>query len=172
MWPHHASRHQRSMSRKKSAISRMTVCIKHLIVSKVVERTLVIGDLSQRQMVMKQREEKNQYRNRAVFNDWSLYTFVQMLMYKCTLSGKELVVLDERNTSKRCSGCGCLQAIPLWKRTYHCPHEECRLVMDRDNSAINILKRFLARRGPHTGDPVRCADVFTAIEHVKTFEHV
>jgi transposase len=46
-------------------------------------------------------------------------------------------------------------------------HEDCRLVMDRDdNSAINILKRFLARRGPHTGDPVRCADVFTAIEHV------
>ena len=145
----------------------------HLIVSKVVERTLVIGDLSQRQMVMKQREERNRYRNRAVFNDWLLYAFVQMLVYKCTRSGKELVVLDERNTSKGCSGCGRLQAMPLWKRTYCCPHEECRLVMDRDdNSAINILKRFLARRGPHTGDPVRCADVFPAIEHVNTFEHV
>jgi len=137
----------------------------HLIVSKVVERTLVIGDLSQRQMVMKKREEqRNRYRNRAVFNDWLLSTFVQMLVYKCTLSGKELVVLDERNTSKMCSGCGRLQAMPLWKRTYRCPHEECRLEMDRDeNSAINILKRFLARLGPHTGDPVRCVDVFTTI---------
>ncbi len=146
----------------------------HLIVSKVVERTLVIGDLSQRQMVMKKREEhKNRSRNRAVFNDWLLYTFVQMLVYKCTLSGKELVILDERNTSKMCSGCGRLQAMPLWKRTYRCPHEECRLEMDHDeNSAINILKRFLARRGPHTGDPVRRADVFTAIEHVNTFEPV
>jgi transposase len=38
--------------------------------------------------------------------------------------------------------------------------------MDRDeNSAVNILMRFLARLGPHTGDPVRCAEVFTAIEH-------
>ena len=38
--------------------------------------------------------------------------------------------------------------------------------MDRDeNSAVNILKRYLARLGPHTGDPVRCADVFTAIEN-------
>jgi IS605 OrfB family transposase len=137
----------------------------HLIVSKVVERTLVIGDLSQRQMVMKKREEqKNRYRNRAVFNDWLLYTFVQMLVYKCRLSGKELVILDERNTSKMCSGCGRLQAMPLWKRTYRCPHEECRLEMDRDeNSAINILQRFLARPGPHTGDPVRCVDVFTTI---------
>jgi hypothetical protein len=47
--------------------------------------------------------------------------------------------------------------------------------MDRDeNSAVNILNRYmarltlflawyLARLGPHTGDPVRCADVFTAI---------
>lgn len=117
--------------------------------------------------------QRNRYRNRAVFNEWLLYAFVQMLTYKCQRSGKELVVLDERNTSKRCSGCGRLQPMPLWKRTYRCPHEECRLVMDRDeNSAINILKRFLARRGPHTGDPVRCADVFTAIEHVTTFEHV
>ncbi len=29
-----------------------------------------------------------------------------------------------------------------------------------------ILMRFLARLGPHTGDLVRCADVFTAIEDV------
>ncbi len=29
--------------------------------------------------------------------------------------------------------------------------------------------RSLARLGPHTGDPVRCADVFTAIN---TFRHV
>ncbi len=50
----------------------------------------------------------------------------------------------------------------LYKRTYCCTN--CGLVMDRDeNSAHNILMRFLARLGPHTGDPVRCADVFTAI---------
>src|SRR5205823_11120185 len=35
----------------------------------------------------------------------------------------------------------------FWKRIYHC--ERCGLVMDRDeNSAHNILKRFLARLGP------------------------
>ncbi len=146
----------------------------HLIAHVLVERTVVIGDLSQRQMVMNKHKERNQHLNRAVFNDWMLYTFVQMLVYKCVLYGKELVVLDERDTSKMCSGCGKLQAMPLWKRTYRCPHEDCRLVMDRDeNSARNILKRYVARLGPHTGDPVRCADVFTAIEDVlNTFEHI
>jgi putative transposase len=100
--------------------------------------------------------------NRAVYNDWGLYGFVQMLCYKCLLYGKELVILGERGTSKTCCRCGHKQDMPLRKRTYHCV--ECGLVMDRDaNSAVNILKRFLAWLRPHTGDPVRCAAVFTAI---------
>jgi putative transposase len=121
----------------------------HLIGHKLVERTVVVGDLSQRQMVTWQHHEKNKACNRAIYNDWGLYTFIEMLTYKCQLYGKELVILDERNTSKMCSGCEHLQDMPLWKRTYKCP--ECGLVMDRDeNSAVNILTRYLARLGPHT----------------------
>src|SRR6266704_739766 len=137
----------------------------HLIGHKLVESTVVVGDLSQRQMVTKQHQEKNKHRNRAVFNEWGCYTFVQMLVYKCLLYGKDLEIISERYTSKDCHRCGNRQAMPLWKRTYHC--ERCGLVMDRDeNSAHNILERFLARRGPYTGDPVRCADVFTATEYL------
>ena len=133
----------------------------HLIAHKLVERTVVIGDLSQRQMVTKEHAEHNKHKNRAVFNDWGLYGFVQMLVYKCLLYGKELVFLDERDTSKTCHVCGNKQDMPLYKRTYRC---DCGLIMDRDeNSAHNILMRYLARLGPYTGDPVRCADVFTAI---------
>lgn len=113
----------------------------------------MVGDLSQRQMVTKQHQERNKSLNRAVYNEWGLYTFIQMLTYKCQLYGKDLHFLDERNTSKMCSGCGNLQAMPLWKRTYACV--ECGLVKDRDeNSAVNILTRFLARREPHT--PSEC----------------
>ncbi len=137
----------------------------HLIAHKLVERTVVIGDLSQRQMVMNEHAERNKYLNRAVFSDWGLYSFVQMLVYKCLLYGKELMFIDERNTSKKCSGCGHLQPMPLYRRTYVCT--ECGLVLDRDeNSAVNILARYFARLEPHTGDPVRCADVFTATEYV------
>ena len=141
----------------------------HLIAHKLVERTVVIGDLSQRQMVTKEHQEKNKHKNRAVYNDWGLYSFTQMLVYKCLLYGKELVFLDERDTSKTCHACGKLKPMPLWMRTYRC--ENCGLVMDRDeNSAHNILMRFLARLGPHTDRmSVRCADVFTA---TNTFEHI
>ena len=112
---------------------------------------MVIGDLSQRQMAMRERakDQPIRFKNRAVLNDWGCYTFTQMLAYKCQLSGKELIKLDERNTSKTCSQCGHLQDMPLWKRTCCC--QNCGLVMDRDdNSADTILARFLARRGPHT----------------------
>jgi putative transposase len=152
----HLSRVYRRVSQKKR--NKQRDCLhkaSHLITRKVVERTVVVGDLSQRQMVTRAHKARNKHLNRAVYNDWGLHNFIEMLTYKCVRYGKELVLIDERNTSKRCSGCGRLQDMPLWKRTYRCPHEDCRLVMDRDeNSAVNILKRFFARLGPHTGDPV------------------
>jgi putative transposase len=95
-------------------------------------------------MVTKEHTEHLKALHRAVYNDWGLYAFVQMLTYKCHLAGKELVLLDERDTSKTCSGCGQQQPMPLWKRTYRCGNRG--LEMDRDeNSAVNLRERFLAR---------------------------
>jgi putative transposase len=123
----------------------------HLIAYRVVASTVVIGDLSQRQMVTKAHQEKNRFRNRAVFNDWSLYRFVRMLEYKCQHAGKRLEIIEERHTTQKCCRCRHRQAMPLWKRTYRCGNPQCQLVLDRDvNSAINILQRFFARLGPHT----------------------
>jgi putative transposase len=123
----------------------------HLIAHRLVERTVVIGDLSQRQMVTKEHEEHLHAKHRVVYNDWGLYQFVQMLTYKCLLAGKALVQIDESDTSKTCSRCGAKQPMPLHKRTYRCG--TCGLVMDRDkNSAVNIRERYLARLGPRATD--------------------
>ncbi len=129
----------------------------HLIAHRLAERAVVIGDLSQRQMVIKKKEDetpkerrKRQIRNRMAYNDWGLYSFVQMLTYKCLRFGKELSIIDEHDTTKTCHVCKRKQDMPLWKRTYRCENENCGLVMDRDeNSAVNIYQRFLARLGPH-----------------------
>ncbi len=129
----------------------------YLIAGKLAERAVVIGDLSQRQMVIKKQEHetrkernKRRLRNRLVYNDWGLYGFVQMLTYKCLRFGKALSIIDERDTTKMCHACKCKQDMPLWKRTYRCENENCGLVMDRDeNSAVNIYQRFIARLGPH-----------------------
>src|SRR6266700_2931750 len=130
----------------------------HLIADRLAESAVVIGDLSQRQMVRKKKQEevetpqerkKRRIRNRSVYNDWGLYSFVQMLEYKCLLFGKALYMIDERDTTKMCHVCKRKKDMPLYMRTYRCGN--CGLVMDRDeNSAINIYQRFLARLGPHT----------------------
>ena len=90
-------------------------------------------------------------RNRIVYNDWGLYGFVQVLTYKHLRFGKELYIIDERDTTKMCSACKRKQCMPLWKRTYRSENENCGLVMDRDeNSAVNIHQRFIAGPPPHT----------------------
>jgi IS605 OrfB family transposase len=128
----------------------------HLIAGKLAERAVVIGDLSQRQMVIPKKEHetrqernKRRIRNRMVYNDWVLYGFVQMLAYKCLRFGKALYIIDERDTTKTCHTCKHKQDMPLWKRSYRC--KNCGLVMDRDeNSAVNIYQRFVAGPPPHT----------------------
>ena len=153
----HLSRVYKRVSEKKQRKQRD--CLhkaSHLIAHRLAERAVVIGYLSQRQMVMKKREgetskekRKRQIRNRMVYNDWGLYGFTQMLAYKCLRFGKELFIISERDTTKTCHVCKHKKDMPLWVRTYRC--ENCGLVMDRDdNSAVNIYERFLARPGPHT----------------------
>jgi len=128
----------------------------HLIAHRLAERAVVIGDLSQRQMVIKKQEgetpkerRKRHIRNRMMYNDWGLYSLVQMLSYKCLHVGKALFIISERDTTKTCHVCKRMKDMPLWVRTYRCAN--CGLVMDRDeNSAVNIYQRFLAGPPPHT----------------------
>lgn len=64
---------------------------------------------------------------------------VHMLTYKAENAGKEIVLVDPRNTSKMCSACGVLVDKTLSIRIHKC---ECGLEMDRDhNAAINIFNR-------------------------------
>ncbi len=149
--------HKRVSERKRNKQRDCLHKASHLIAHQLAERAVVIGDLSQRQMVIPRKEHetrkernKRRIRNRMVYNDWGLYSFVQTLEYKCLRFGKELYIIDERDTTKMCSVCKKKQDMPLWKRTYRCENENCGLVMDRDeNSAVNIYQRFVARLGPH-----------------------
>jgi putative transposase len=138
-----------------------------LIAHRLLESAVVIGALSQRRMVMKAHQEKRRQRKRnasatqaqrkrAVCNDWGLDGLAQRLEDRWRRCGQDLQRLDARSPSPERSRCGQRQTMPLGKRRDRCGNGG--LVMDRDgNSAITIRQRFLARLGPHTGQPVRCA---------------
>jgi putative transposase len=77
----------------------------------------------------------------AAWNQLITYT-----TYKAENAARVVVLVDPRNTSKRCSGCGTLVEKTLSVRVHRCPF--CGLVMDRDeNAAHNILRLGLESLG-------------------------
>ena len=82
-------------------------------------------------------------------SDVSWGKLVRFTQSKAERAGKSVVLVDPRNTSQRCSGCG--QSVPkdLSERVHRCPG--CGLQLDRDyNAALNILT--LGLRGIACGD--------------------
>ena len=70
--------------------------------------------------------------------DAAWYQLAQFIAYKAEWAGRQLALVDPRNTSKRCSRCGYLVDKDLSIRIHSCP--VCGLVLDRDlNASFNIL---------------------------------
>jgi putative transposase len=73
--------------------------------------------------------------------------FIQMTIAKAEEAGRRVILVNPKNTTKRCSSCGELVQKTLSERTHACPH--CGLVLDRDeNAALNILQRGLLSLSP------------------------
>ena len=71
-----------------------------------------------------------------------------MLVYKCRWYGKQLIIVNPRNTSRICHNCGRYQeqfrslTMKQWLDTRDWDCEQCGAHQDRDkNAAINILNR-------------------------------
>jgi putative transposase len=70
--------------------------------------------------------------------DVSLGLFDEILRYKAFEAGAQIIKVNPRNTSQRCSQCTCLVPKDLNIRIHECPH--CSFTADRDvNAALNIL---------------------------------
>jgi putative transposase len=71
---------------------------------------------------------------------WS--QFISMTVAKAEEAGRRVVLVNPRNTSKKCSSCGELVQKSLSDRIHTCPH--CGLLLGRDhNAALNILHQGL-----------------------------
>jgi len=73
--------------------------------------------------------------------------FTQYCVSKAEDAGRTVVLVDPRNTTQQCSGCGKIVRKDLSVRIHECPH--CGLTLCRDvNAALNILTRGLASLEP------------------------
>ncbi len=108
----------------------------HKLSTKIVSENclICIEKLAIKKMATK---NKNKHWNKRNIFDCSWGKFISMLKHKAESAGAKVIEVNPMNTTKMCSQCGSIQAIPLSQRTYSC---DCGLELDRDiNSAKNIL---------------------------------
>lgn len=92
------------------------------------------------------------YMNKSI-RDAAWGKLIQYTQYKAVRAGRTCVLVDPKNTTQMCSGCGEIVRKDLSVRVHKCPH--CGLVLDRDhNAAINILARGMASLGEIPKSPV------------------
>lgn len=78
--------------------------------------------------------------------------FVEYTCYKAEEAGRKCILVNPKNTTQECSGCGWIVPKDLSVRVHRCPNPDCRLTIDRDlNAALNILRRGLASLGGSPG---------------------
>lgn len=84
--------------------------------------------------------------------------FLERLHHKAEEYGTNVVVIDEKYTSKTCSCCGNVKTKRFSSKVYQC--EKCLLKIDRDrNGAINILKKLFSPIGEDGADRAKMDDI-------------
>ncbi len=114
----------------------------HEITTDLVRRYgfIALEDLDTPQMTRAGGQRKRGLNRSILEQSWGRIT--QQLIYKAESAGRELIFVDPRYTSQRCSSCGAMVKKGLEERRHVCG---CGLDIDRDhNAALNILRKALA----------------------------
>lgn len=122
--------------------------IRHNISSKLVKRndydTIVIEDLKIKNMSKKSGNNKSNVKsnfNKALVNT-GLNTIKNQLMYKSKWNGKNLVTVDPKYTSQKCSICGHINKLNRTSQT-HFKCTNCGTELNADlNAAKNIKHKY------------------------------
>lgn len=147
--------YNKSLKYMKRKTSKQLKDFQHKLSRKIVDNTksntIIVGDLSVKDMSKKENEipnlskKANKSVHRAMQNTGSISRFVEYLTYKSKIKGKKTIDICERDTTKACCCCGKKHDMPLSKRIMKC---DCGNIIDRDkNSSINIMLRFLSQNG-------------------------
>jgi putative transposase len=164
-----ASKRERRLQRKRTQRRRQFL---HVVTRRIVDAcvengigTIALGDLKGIRQQGNGESRNHGKAGNLKLHAWPFDTFVQMLAYKANLAGITIVQLSERDTSRTCSVCGCLNPNSRVHRgLYIC--SECSTTTNADvNGAVNILYKYLQGLDDSdessTGVPVRVGNLPT-----------
>jgi putative transposase len=132
-----AHRRLKAMSGKEKRFSRD---VNHRVTKQLVSlgdvKTYVLEDL--KGIRNKNRGKKQNKR----LSSWPFHQFGFFLTYKARMLGKEVVYVNARYTSRKCSCCKAIQKGSRKKSKYHC--NQCNFQLHADwNAAINIKDNYI-----------------------------
>jgi len=128
----------------------------HKLSRKLVDKTnlLVFEKLQIENMV------KNHHLSKSI-HDASWNKLIQFASYKASNAGKNVIQINPRGSTERCSGCGTIVRKALSERVYRCPN--CGLVLDGDlNTTFDMLKQ-IGRGTPESTTPVEMRPLLVEI---------
>ena len=98
---------------------------------------IMLGNMSTKNIASK--ENNLNEMNKRVAMNMRLYVFTKRLIYKCNLSKKQLIRVNESYTSKTCSSCGNVNEGKNKTKIFKCQNERCKLKIDRDNNGAKNI---------------------------------
>lgn len=140
-WEHLNSVCKRLCNRRNAQI-KDTLHIQSKTLADMNYKTIVVGDLSVKQLMSTTGTNKKKKGIRKSFHESAIERFVKMLTYKCLARHNEVITLSERWTTQTNSLTGKLfkKNVELNDRVVWLNEAIC---IDRDlNAAMNIMRRY------------------------------
>ena len=86
----------------------------------------------------------NEYQTESLLKNWCYYDLQNKIKYKAKENGIEVILVNPKYTSKRCSRCGCIHV-----DNRNCKHNQadftCKVCGHKDNADINASKNLAVR---------------------------
>lgn len=144
---------------KKNQQIKQTLHIQSKKLANMNYNTIVVGDLTVKNLMSKEGSNKNKKGIRKSFHKSNISMFLQFLAYKCQANNINLTKIDEKWTTQL----NCLTG-KIFKDKIELGDREVQLsdtiIIDRDiNSAINIMKRWFGNHIASMNEPLDFSSV-------------
>lgn len=144
---------------KKNEQIKQTLHVQSKKLANMNYNTIVVGDLTVKNLMSKEGSNKNKKGIRKSFHKSNITMFLQFLAYKCQSNNTNLTKIDEKWTTQL----NCLTG-KVFKDKIELNNREVKLsdtiIIDRDiNSAINIMKRWFGNHIASMNEPLDFSSV-------------
>jgi len=144
---------------KKNQQIKQTLHVQSKKLANMNYNTIVVGDLTVKNLMLKESSNKNKKGIRKSFHKSNITMFLQFLAYKCQSNNINLTKIDEKWTTQL----NCLTGT-IFKERIKLNDRKVKLsdtiIIDRDiNSAINIMKRWFGNHIASMNEPLDFSSV-------------